>query len=74
MSLLDRLEHRGPRLWLSLGSRCLGLGRRGTCWRGGTGGRPPWAPAPPAVAAAAIAACGAMPYFGRTTPVTELGE
>ena len=31
------------------------------------------APAPPAVAAA-IAACGAMPYFGRTTPVTELGE
>ena len=73
MSLFDRLEHRGPRLWLGLGSRCLGLGRRGSCRRGDTGG-PAGAPAPAAFAAAAIAACGAMPYFGRTTPVTELGE
>ena len=74
---LDRFEHGRPRLGLRLGDRRLGWAGTATSaagWAGtptsAAGGA---APAPPAVAAA-IASCGATPYFGRTTPVTELGE
>src|SRR5690348_6652155 len=65
-------------------STALNTALPGCCWAWGVGasaGTPAWAAAAPAgaaalvgPAAAAIATWGAIPYFGRTTPVTEPGE